>query len=136
MKRPVSSMMPTRSASPSVQMHRSWLPTFMTAIVESMLGGIGSTIAVMKVGNQEDRKSTRLNSSHVSISYAVFCLKKKKKIKIRCVRNHAHNAGVVRRHLEPEVPDSVSHRELVARIRRDAPDQRHHQPYVRDELHT
>src|SRR5699024_11280704 len=28
----------------------------------------------------EDRKSTRLNSSHVSISYAVFCLKKKNKI--------------------------------------------------------
>src|SRR5207249_10920442 len=28
---------------------------------------------------QPDRKSTRLNSSHVSISYAVFCLKKKKK---------------------------------------------------------
>src|SRR5436309_12575858 len=27
-----------------------------------------------------DRKSTRLNSSHVKISYAVFCLKKKKKI--------------------------------------------------------
>src|SRR5690625_6808486 len=30
---------------------------------------------------QEDRKSTRLNSSHVAISYAVFCLKKKKKRK-------------------------------------------------------
>src|SRR5690625_6097954 len=29
-----------------------------------------------------DRKSTRLNSSHVAISYAVFCLKKKKKIKL------------------------------------------------------
>src|SRR5437660_5753494 len=29
----------------------------------------------------EDRKSTRLNSSHVAISYAVFCLKKKKKTK-------------------------------------------------------
>src|SRR5438874_8305307 len=28
---------------------------------------------------KEDRKSTRLNSSHVEISYAVFCLKKKKK---------------------------------------------------------
>src|SRR5437870_9170769 len=27
--------------------------------------------------NREDRKSTRLNSSHVAISYAVFCLKKK-----------------------------------------------------------
>src|SRR5436305_12030806 len=31
-------------------------------------------------GRVEDRKSTRLNSSHVRISYAVFCLKKKKKI--------------------------------------------------------
>src|SRR5690554_7206499 len=30
----------------------------------------------------EDRKSTRLNSSHVRISYAVFCLKKKKTFKI------------------------------------------------------
>src|SRR5690242_21462594 len=30
-------------------------------------------------GQQQDRKSTRLNSSHMSISYAVFCLKKKKK---------------------------------------------------------
>src|SRR5438045_8114880 len=29
-----------------------------------------------------DRKSTRLNSSHLGISYAVFCLKKKKKINI------------------------------------------------------
>src|SRR5947199_5368130 len=29
----------------------------------------------------EDRKSTRLNSSHLGISYAVFCLKKKKQIK-------------------------------------------------------
>src|SRR5256885_3390714 len=31
----------------------------------------------------EDRKSTRLNSSHLVISYAVFCLKKKKKSKIK-----------------------------------------------------
>src|SRR6266480_6036289 len=34
----------------------------------------------------EDRKSTRLNSSHMSISYAVFCLKKKKKKK----KQHLH----------------------------------------------
>src|SRR5438128_7333816 len=34
---------------------------------------------VAEVKPQEDRKSTRLNSSHGSISYAVFCLKKKKK---------------------------------------------------------
>src|SRR5690554_7230746 len=32
----------------------------------------------------QDRKSTRLNSSHVRISYAVFCLKKKKKRKTAC----------------------------------------------------
>src|SRR5690606_41777008 len=34
--------------------------------------------AVAKLVEQGDRKSTRLNSSHVKISYAVFCLKKKK----------------------------------------------------------
>src|SRR5690554_7456782 len=34
-----------------------------------------------------DRKSTRLNSSHVRISYAVFCLKKKKHINIITYRN-------------------------------------------------
>src|SRR3989442_8960570 len=32
-----------------------------------------------ETGYREDRKSTRLNSSHVRISYAVFCLKKKNK---------------------------------------------------------
>src|SRR5436309_4970563 len=36
-------------------------------------------LAMQLVGHREDRKSTRLNSSHVKISYAVFCLKKKKK---------------------------------------------------------
>src|SRR5207249_5664568 len=37
------------------------------------------TIGVIGTAGTIDRKSTRLNSSHVSISYAVFCLKKKKK---------------------------------------------------------
>src|SRR4051794_41540264 len=36
-------------------------------------------------GCKRDRKSTRLNSSHPSISYAVFCLKKKKKHYHRCL---------------------------------------------------
>src|SRR5699024_12529366 len=35
-------------------------------------------VSINGIGLDEDRKSTRLNSSHVSISYAVFCLKKKK----------------------------------------------------------
>src|SRR5207245_8237438 len=41
--------------------------------------GIGGGIAFLP-DYLPDRKSTRLNSSHGSISYAVFCLKKKKKI--------------------------------------------------------
>src|SRR3712207_9005599 len=40
---------------------------------ESTLGAWLTTVA------RRDRKSTRLNSSHANISYAVFCLKKKKK---------------------------------------------------------
>src|SRR5438067_9262113 len=40
-------------------------------------GGRGDLLG--REAAQGDRKSTRLNSSHVSISYAVFCLKKKKK---------------------------------------------------------
>src|SRR3989442_11729723 len=46
-------------------------------------------------GRTRDRKSTRLNSSHVRISYAVFCLKKKKKRKMdiergKCKRHRVH----------------------------------------------
>src|SRR5207302_10005009 len=36
---------------------------------------------ILALAKTQDRKSTRLNSSHVKISYAVFCLKKKKKKK-------------------------------------------------------
>src|SRR3712207_7259311 len=36
----------------------------------------------------QDRKSTRLNSSHANISYAVFCLKKKKRITDRLASSH------------------------------------------------
>src|SRR5437868_13003794 len=39
-----------------------------------LFGRVRNSVA----GARADRKSTRLNSSHVSISYAVFCLKKKK----------------------------------------------------------
>src|SRR5688572_31181610 len=48
-----------------------WM-TYKCAVVGIPMGGA-------KGG---DRKSTRLNSSHSQISYAVFCLKKKKKMKI------------------------------------------------------
>src|SRR4051812_49571381 len=45
------------------------------------------------VDEERDRKSTRLNSSHMSISYAVFCLKKKKKNK--------NTNGLVRSNVPP-----------------------------------
>ena len=46
-------------------------------LVEMTHSGIGKIIKQIEK-QVEDRKSTRLNSSHVVISYAVFCLKKKK----------------------------------------------------------
>src|SRR5215469_18098306 len=44
--------------------------------------GHARPISSRRCGPSADRKSTRLNSSHVEISYAVFCLKKKKKNKV------------------------------------------------------
>src|SRR4051812_49724127 len=46
-----------------------------------------------------DRKSTRLNSSHMSISYAVFCLKKKKKKKNK-IMTYISNTTNVRNELQ------------------------------------
>src|SRR2546430_7152694 len=43
------------------------------------LGTWPASLAAYKIPASQDRKSTRLNSSHSQISYAVFCLKKKKK---------------------------------------------------------
>src|SRR3712207_8418312 len=53
-------------------------------VVAGLVGvlGVGRVVAV-------DRKSTRLNSSHANISYAVFCLKKKKKYS-RSLKSYTH----------------------------------------------
>src|SRR5690554_7602918 len=45
---------------------------------EDTKNNIDETVAKQLMMENPDRKSTRLNSSHVRISYAVFCLKKKK----------------------------------------------------------
>src|SRR5438034_8249039 len=52
-------------------------PPRATPAMEAVRGGI----LIVAPDVVPDRKSTRLNSSHTVISYAVFCLKKKKKIK-------------------------------------------------------
>src|SRR3712207_9164447 len=57
---------PTTTTTGSASRHAS---TTDAASSDSGAGNVGS----------RDRKSTRLNSSHANISYAVFCLKKKKK---------------------------------------------------------
>src|SRR5690348_17474357 len=57
--------------------------------LEKLLADRKITILVTPEAKQ-DRKSTRLNSSHPSISYAVFCLKKKKHTIIRLLHPTAH----------------------------------------------
>src|SRR5690349_5267837 len=49
------------------------------AVAPDVAGVVSSSAAVVSAGGSGDRKSTRLNSSHVEISYAVFSLKKKNK---------------------------------------------------------
>src|SRR2546430_4712704 len=69
-----------------------------TEIYEHVLRETSATVAARAVG---DRKSTRLNSSHSQISYAVFCLKKKKILE--CRRRHTTRMSTFR--LRGAIPD-------------------------------
>src|SRR2546426_1537660 len=59
-------------------------PNFQQKVVDGLASGISGVVDLAnqavqnKINSKLDRKSTRLNSSHLVISYAVFCLKKKK----------------------------------------------------------
>src|SRR5690625_5349598 len=59
------------------------LLVILMVLASSSLGLLGPYLVGMA-----DRKSTRLNSSHVAISYAVFCLKKKIQ---KCMRRHSRS---------------------------------------------
>src|SRR5256885_2452389 len=68
---------------------------------------------------EEDRKSTRLNSSHLVISYAVFCLKKKKEYD---VLDHLHDEGPLQRYqtdcvLRRGASEGLRSHRLVVRLR-------------------
>src|SRR5438874_3928258 len=63
-----------------------WRTTYTVPLAETVLAAASPSFVVRAPAPEHellltDRKSTRLNSSHVEISYAVFCLKKKKKKK-------------------------------------------------------
>src|SRR5256886_9189234 len=68
-------------------------PTYSSLSLEDQSGSsysfpsYGGSVALI-TGDERDRKSTRLNSSHSQISYAVFCLKKKKQNKIRVAKSN------------------------------------------------
>src|SRR5437660_6946318 len=77
---------PRSTLFPYTTLFRSYMidSSFITTLPDTW--GISQRFILLAINNwereyQRDRKSTRLNSSHVAISYAVFCLKKKKKKK-------------------------------------------------------
>src|SRR5205814_10201270 len=59
-------------------------------------GGDYRIVAVAGEVAQVDRKSTRLNSSHLGISYAVFCLKKKKKTRESIYHKRLYDTNTTR----------------------------------------
>src|SRR5919107_4607027 len=70
---------------------------FRSALILSLPVGCGDSDDTMTTSTAGDRKSTRLNSSHANISYAVFCLKKKKHFVLLLVLRIQHQP------LEPPV---------------------------------
>src|SRR5256886_13046675 len=62
------------------------LGSFQVTLLDDA-GGSGDSTGQPTYDMFKDRKSTRLNSSHSQISYAVFCLKKKKKIPLQILLN-------------------------------------------------
>src|SRR5690348_18217343 len=81
---PRSTLFPTRRSS-DLSASSGLLTATPRAARDRRCGRSDLTVALEEgdippVESEEDRKSTRLNSSHPSISYAVFCLKKKNKL--------------------------------------------------------
>src|SRR5690349_22911780 len=93
---------PRSTLFPYTTLFRSWADCTTrkllsaSMVLERGLGiDLSRTIENVQRVQGEDRKSTRLNSSHVEISYAVFCLKKKKKNQNKC--NGARKKTIDRR---------------------------------------
>src|SRR5688572_32548530 len=61
-----------------------------------MLTGKAPFVHDNRIDTMQDRKSTRLNSSHSQISYAVFCLKKKTSLEASCLGSKSDDALIER----------------------------------------
>src|SRR5437773_7011749 len=70
-----------RSRSACIDRTRQQLATQRLLFPNGGRRCVTSLDRAVQIRRWRDRKSTRLNSSHITISYAVFCLKKKKKTK-------------------------------------------------------
>src|SRR5438132_11589578 len=70
---------PRSTLFPYTTLFRSNPGTILGTSAKKVTGNTLLLVGAPGVGGLLDRKSTRLNSSHTVISYAVFCLKKKKK---------------------------------------------------------
>src|SRR5438874_11958168 len=70
--------LPISGIFPAIGFSSPFAPHRLPLLVQRGLA-MPTTAHFRAVRQNRDRKSTRLNSSHVEISYAVFCLKKKKK---------------------------------------------------------
>src|SRR5437764_10685917 len=67
---------------------RGWQPfAFQREVWAAMAAGRSGLLHATTGSGKTDRKSTRLNSSHRCISYAVFCLKKKNSNKDKCTKS-------------------------------------------------
>src|SRR4051812_49935963 len=82
---------PRSTLFPYTTLFRSTIRCAVIALYGGRRGAGGVRGRSPSVRRGEDRKSTRLNSSHMSISYAVFCLKKKKTGR-SVVRGREHRA--------------------------------------------
>src|SRR5947209_19957807 len=76
---PRSTLFPTRRSSDLVPEVAEGLVELDAVVGAAGLEHLGKLVPRCSSPAAPDRKSTRLNSSHANISYAVFCLKKKKK---------------------------------------------------------
>src|SRR5437773_6261078 len=85
---------PRSTLFPYTTLFRSWSGAYPLPHLQDLTNHLDSGYDlngnVVFIESYPDRKSTRLNSSHITISYAVFCLKKKNKNRKTMIYHHTN----------------------------------------------